>query len=86
MLEILRFFFENYIAPRDKISLNGLGMTKDKARGLSMMMKTGLNVAQDHTVLNYGPSNPLKKLKSQDRTIVSGTGFNLVKKCSSREK
>ena len=48
----LREVLENNIAPRDKISLNGLGMTKNKARGLSMMLKTRLNVAQDHTILN----------------------------------
>ena len=43
----LREVLENEIAPREKISLNGLGITKVKTGGLSMMLKTGLEVAQD---------------------------------------
>ena len=38
-----------------------------------MILKTG--VAQDYTVLNYGPPIPHKDLKSQDRAIVEGPGM-----------
>ena len=48
----LREVLENYTTPRDKISLNGLGMTKGKYRGVPMMIITGMEVAQDYTVLN----------------------------------
>ena len=40
--------------PGDKIPLNGLVMTKGKARGLSMILKTGMEVAQDYNVFNCG--------------------------------
>ena len=51
-----------------------------------MMLKTGLEVAQDYTVFNYVPPIPQKDLNSQDRTIVSGPGMNLEKNCSPREQ
>ena len=41
----------------DKIPLNGLGTTKGKAGGLSMMLKTGMEVAQYYTVFKYVPHN-----------------------------
>ena len=41
----LREFLDNDITPRDKIYLNGLVMTKGKSRGLSMMIKTGMEVS-----------------------------------------
>ena len=71
----LREVLDNEIAPREKISLNGLVITKGKSIGLSMMLKTGLEVAQYYTVFNYGPTSPHKYLNSQDITIVSGTGM-----------
>ena len=54
----LRGVIYNDIAPIDKISLNGLGMTKDKAGVLSIILKIGMEVAQYYTVLNYGPPSP----------------------------
>ena len=52
---------DNDTTPRDKISLNGLRMTKDKNESVSMMMiKTGLEVSQPYTVFNYGPPRPQK--------------------------
>ena len=38
----LKEVLNNDISPREKISLNGLGMTKGKYRGLYMMLRTGL--------------------------------------------
>ena len=40
-----------------------------------MILKTGMEVAQDYTVFNHGPPIPQKDLKSQDRTIVAGPGM-----------
>ena len=51
----LREVFDNDIASRDKISLNGLGMTKGQAGGLYMILKIGMEVHQDYTVSNYRP-------------------------------
>ena len=48
----LREVHDNEITPIDKIYLNRLGITKGKSRGLSMMLKTGLEVAQGYTVLD----------------------------------
>ena len=73
---MLREVIDNGIAPREKISLNGLGMKKVKSGGLSMILKTGLEVDQDYTIFNYGPPIPQKDLKSQYRTILSGPGMN----------
>ena len=56
----LREVLDNDIASREKISLNGLGIIKGKYVGLSMMLKTGLEVAQDYTVFNYGLPSPHK--------------------------
>ena len=53
----LREVLENDIAPREKIYLNGLGITKGKSGGLFMMMETGLEVAQDYTVFNLSHIN-----------------------------
>ena len=68
---MLRKVLGNEITPRDKISLNGLGITKAKSGGLSMMPKTGTEVAQDYTVFNYGPPIPQKDLTSQGRSTVA---------------
>ena len=40
-----------------------------------MMLKAGLQVAQDYTVFNYRPPRPQKDLNTQDRTIVTGPGI-----------
>ena len=37
---------------REKVSLNGLGMKKGQFEGVSMMLKTGMKVAQDYTVFD----------------------------------
>ena len=76
----LREVLDNYMAPRDKISLNRLGMTKVKSGGLSMMLKTGMVVDQDYTFFKYGPPHPHKDLKSQVRTTVSQPGMKLPQK------
>ena len=62
--------------PRDKISLNGLVITKGKARGLSMMLKTGMEVAQDCTVFSCGHPRPQKDLKSQGIKMMAQPGMN----------
>ena len=54
LMEVL----DNDTTTRDKIYLNGLGMKKGKSGGASMILKTGIEVAQDYTVLNYGPPRP----------------------------
>ena len=51
-------------------------MTKNKSGGAYMMLKTGMEVAQDYTVFNYGSPIQQKELKYEDRTIVSGPGTN----------
>ena len=43
-----------------------------------MVLKTGMELAQDYTVFNYRPPRPQKDLKSQDRTIVAGPGMKSV--------
>ena len=59
-------------------------MTKGKRGGLSMMLKTGMEVAQYYTVFNYVPSSPYKDLKSQGRTIVDQEGMKLEPKLFSQ--
>ena len=71
----IREVLDNGIVPRDKISLNGLGIIKGKAGCLSMMLKTGLEVAQDYTVFSYGPQRPQKYLKPQNKKILAGPGM-----------
>ena len=41
----MRGVLDNETTPRDRISLNVLGMTKDKSGDASMMLKTGMAVA-----------------------------------------
>ena len=45
-------------------------MKKGKSGGASMMLKTGMGVAQYCTAFNYGTLRPKKYLKSQDIKIV----------------
>ena len=72
----LRGVLENDTTPGNKISLNGLGMKKYKSGGTSMMLKTGMELAQYYNIFNYVPPRPHKYLKSQDRKIVAGPGMN----------
>ena len=71
----MRGVLYSYITPRYKFSLNGLVITKGKYVGASMMLETGVEVAQDHTVFKYGPPRPHKYLKSQDITVVAPPGM-----------
>ena len=71
---------ENGNTPRDKISLNGLGMKKVKCVNESMMLKRGMEVDQYYTVFNYGPRRPHKDLNYQDRTIMDQPGINTAPK------
>ena len=61
----LREFLDNDTTTRDKSYLNGLEITKGESEGLSMIIKTGMEVSQDCTVFNYGPPRPQKDLKPQ---------------------
>ena len=53
---------------------------KVESGGVSMMLKIGMEVAQDYTFLDYGPPIPQKDIKPQYRKIVAGTGLNLAPK------
>ena len=48
----------NGTTTRDKISLNGLCTTKGESGGVSMMLKTGMEVPQNYTIFNYGTQIP----------------------------
>ena len=48
--------------------------------GVSMMLKIGMEVAQDYTFFNYIPPIPQKDTKYQYRKIFAGTGVNLAPK------
>ena len=80
VLGTLRGVLDNDITTRDKSHLNGLGMKKVESGGLSMMMKSGMEVYQYYTVFKYGPPRPQKELNSQDRTIVAGPLMKLASK------
>ena len=56
----LRCLLYNNTTTRDKISFNGLWMTKVESGVVSMLMKTGMEVSQYYTVFNYIPPRPLK--------------------------
>ena len=76
---MLRGVIDNDTKIRDKICLNGLGVTKFKSVGVSMILKI-MEVKQDYTVFNYEPPRLHKEIKSQDRNIVAGPGTNLAPK------
>ena len=61
---MLREVLDNDNTTRDIFLLNGSGITKGKSGGVSMMLKTGMEVAQYYTILNYGPPIPPKYLSS----------------------
>ena len=48
----LREVLDNDTTTRDKSYLNGLNMTKGESGGVSMMLKTGMEVAQHYNVFN----------------------------------
>ena len=56
----MREVLGNDTIPRDKIYLNRIEMTKIQSGGASMMLKTGMGVAQDYTSSNYVPPRPQK--------------------------
>ena len=58
MLGTLRKVLDKDTTTRDKSYRNGLNMTKGKSGGVSMMTKTGMEVAQDYAIFNYGPPRP----------------------------
>ena len=62
----LRDVLDNNTTTRDKSYLNGLGIRKYEPRGVSIMMKTVMEVAQDHTVFDYVPPIPQKDLNPKD--------------------
>ena len=76
----LRKVLDNDTTTRDKFYLNGLGMKKGESGGVSIMFKTGMEVAQYYTVFNCGPPRPQKYLKPQYITIVAGPGMKPVPK------
>ena len=71
---------DNYTTTRNKIFSNGLGATKGQSGDVSMMLKTGMEVAQGYTVFNYGRPRAQKDTKYKDRTIVAGPGAHLAPK------
>ena len=71
---MLREVIEIDTTIRDKNAFSGLGMTKHKSGRVSVMMKTGMEVSQDYTVFNYGPSIPHKYVNHQERKKVPGLG------------
>ena len=83
--EILREVLDNDTTPRDKISLNGLGMKKVEFRVVSIMLKTGMEVDQYYTVFNYINPIPQKNVKHQDgKNSVRARGEASTKICSPR--
>ena len=82
----IRGVLYNDTSTRDKIPINGLGMTKGESVIVYIMLKTGTEVAQDRTFFNKVPSIPQKDVKFQYRTIVAGTGVNLAQIFFSRGK
>ena len=68
----LREVLDNNTKTRYNSYLNGLGMKKGEYGGVSMMLKTGMEVDQDYTIFNYGPPIPHKYLNPQYRTVAAG--------------
>ena len=76
VLWTVRGVLGNNITPREKFYLNGLGTIKGEYGGVSMVMKTGMEVDQDKKKIDCVPPIPQKYLNSQYRTIVAGPGMN----------
>ena len=71
----MRVVLDNDTTTRDKFPLNGLCMTKGGYGGVSMILKTGMEVSQDYIVFNYGPPRPHKFTNYQYISTVAGPGF-----------
>ena len=54
----MREVLDNDTTAREKVSLNGLGMTKGQFEGVSMMLKTGMKVDQYYTSFKNVPPIP----------------------------
>ena len=54
----LRKVLDNDTTTRDKFYLNGLGMKKGESGGVSIMLKTGMELVQYYTVFSYVPTIP----------------------------
>ena len=54
----LREFLDKETTAREKPPLNCLGMKKLESGCVSMMLKTGMEVAQDYNFLKYVPPRP----------------------------
>ena len=67
----LKEVIDNDTITRYKITLNVLGVEKGESGGVSMMLKTGMDMSQDYTVFDNRPPIPQKDIKPQDRTIVA---------------
>ena len=52
VLGTVRGVLGNNITPREKFYLNGLGTIKGEYGGVSMVMKTGMEVSQCYTIFN----------------------------------
>ena len=69
----LREVLDNDTTTRNKIYLNGLGITNGEYLGVSMMLKTRIELAQDYTVFNKNPKTteilkvPRQNNSSRDR-------------------
>ena len=63
---------------RDKTPLKGLGLKKGEYRGVAMMLKTGMKMAQYYAVFKYGPLRSQNNIKSQDRMMMAETGTDLA--------
>ena len=70
----------NYTTTRDNIYLNGLEIKKVESVDVSMILKKGMEVAQDHNVFNHVTPIPHKEVNPQYRTIVSGPGVKSAPK------
>ena len=56
----LREVLDNDNATRDESCLNGLGMKKVESGGVSMMLKTGMEVDKYYTFLEHRPQDHRK--------------------------
>ena len=86
----LREILDNNNTTRDNSYPNGLNDTKGESRGVSMMLKTGMEAPQYYTVFNYGTHRQYKYLNPQDRTILARPGIKPSPTCflpgNSKEK
>ena len=71
----LRGVLENDTKTREKNYLNGLNMKKVESGGVSIILKTGTEVAQYYTIFNYGPPIPQKCFNPHVKTygVIGGS-------------